>query len=167
MALVSREVASYPMQGAVERPPAPTLSPIPNPFLSLFASLCPSSSVFALWVFVVFSHATSFSSVQARSSSIGLPPLPNTSNYRNPTFETKGGPFSENLSASLLFSLSTAVIFHTGSYSFSQVHEILADHRLSSDYQFRYTRNRRRVEKSCRPVALGIFFQQADRRTPT
>lgn len=32
MALVSREVASYPMQGAVERPPAPTLSPLPNPF---------------------------------------------------------------------------------------------------------------------------------------
>lgn len=35
MALVSREVASYPMQGAVERPPAPTLSPLPNPFLCL------------------------------------------------------------------------------------------------------------------------------------
>lgn len=34
MALVSREVASYPMQGAVERPPAPTLSPVPNPRLS-------------------------------------------------------------------------------------------------------------------------------------
>ena len=35
MALVSREVASYPMQGAVERPLAPTLSPLPNPFLRL------------------------------------------------------------------------------------------------------------------------------------
>jgi len=32
MVLVSREVASYPMQGAVERPSVPTLSPLPSPF---------------------------------------------------------------------------------------------------------------------------------------
>jgi len=31
MALVSREVASYPMQGAMERPPVPTLLPLPDP----------------------------------------------------------------------------------------------------------------------------------------
>lgn len=58
MALVSREVASYPMQGAVERPPAPTLSPLPNPFpclrladllsLSLRISLPPHSSASAV-----------------------------------------------------------------------------------------------------------------------
>lgn len=146
MALVSREVASYPMQGAVERPPAPTLSPIPNPFLSLFASLCPSSSIFA-------PRSLSFSLTRRpfRPSKPGqVPSVFLRSRIRRiteiPPSKPKVVP-SKRTSPTLLFSLSTAVIFHTGSYSFSQVHEILADHRLSSDYQFRYTRNCRTVEE--------------------
>lgn len=104
MALVSREVASYPMQGAVERPPAPTLSPVPNPFLSPCLSLCLCLSLTASLSLplstsptftVVFSRAASSLSVRPspgefhRSSSA----FSNASNYRNPTFETKGGPF--------------------------------------------------------------------------
>lgn len=112
MALVSREVASYPMQGAVERPPAPTLSPLPNPFLRLrLANFLSLASHFSASPLLRLGHISvtlacrflslerpplrSFvrSSVQARPSSIGLPPFSNASNYRNPTFETKGGPF--------------------------------------------------------------------------
>lgn len=82
MALVSREVASYPMQGAVERPPAPTLSPLPNPFLCLrlpdflslslsrFAFLClptPPPRPYLCHTRLSFSLASTSSSPFARS----------------------------------------------------------------------------------------------------
>lgn len=87
MALVSREVASYPMQGAVERPPAPTLSPVPNPLLSLSfpASLYLSP-------FLPCALSLSVFCLPARARTIGLAPFSNASNYRNPTFGTEGGP---------------------------------------------------------------------------
>lgn len=91
MALVSREVASYPMQGAVERPPAPTLSPLPNPFLclrlpdflslslSLRVSLPPHSSAPAISLshsLVVFSRFNVLLSVRSLARSSVRPSKP-------------------------------------------------------------------------------------------
>lgn len=170
MALVSREVASYPMQGAVERPPAPTLSPgIPNPLLSRLlpssSGPCPSSPKYhslrlSRWgsapsVFFPFSSSTSSSSSCSDSSSYfpffllfyrtrritGIPPS-----------EPKVVPSSRG-------SLSSG----TPRYILHLLPAVLARHTQSSSRDLRSdwgSRCRNAIEKIAREIGPGAGFRR-------
>ena len=122
MALVSREVASYPMQGAMERPPAPTLSPVTNPFLCLSRSLSLSLSLSRPLPLSIFSLAyrqrplfvrRSQAKFHRSSSVFECVELPE-SHLRNQrwSFLVPSSPTIFPLS------LSATETFHTESYSF-------------------------------------------------